>query len=136
MQHLNLSVEHVGAIKRLVGGYGQRVSERHLLVIKDKVVVYAGGYAVFSGKRERCVERLTEQVGHAGQAVHVELEVTIVVGLNLHGDGVGHGWLPFVEFVCCVACAGLPLLHFNITTCFEYLLPSGWGVFSAILVLY
>lgn len=90
-------VEHIGAIKRLVGGYGQCVSERHLFVIEDKVVVYAGGYAVFSGESERRVEGLTEQVGHSGQAVHVELEITIVAGLNLHGDGVGHDWLPFVE---------------------------------------
>lgn len=57
-------VEHIGAIKGLVGGYGEGVCEGYLLIVDNEVVVYAGGYTVLGGKRERCVERLAQQVGH------------------------------------------------------------------------
>ena len=92
-------VEHIGAVKRQVGGYGEGVCEGYLLAVDNNVVVHAGGYTVLGGKRERCVERPAQQVGHTRQAVHVELKVAIVAGLDVHGEGGGHGSFTFRRFV-------------------------------------
>ena len=71
------------------------------LAVDNNVVVYAGGYTILGSKSERGVERLTKQVRHTRQAVHVELKVAIVAGLDVHGEGGGHGSLPFVDLLCC-----------------------------------
>lgn len=92
-------VEHIGAVKGLVGGYGEGVCEGHLLAIEDEVVVHAGGYTVLGGEGERGVERLSQQVGHTRQAVHMEVKVVVVAGLDVYREGGGHGWLPFVDLL-------------------------------------
>lgn len=114
-------VKHIGAIKGLVGGYGEGVCEGHLLIVDNEVVVYAGGYTFLGGESERGVERLAQQVGHTGQAVHVELEVAIVAGLDVYGEGGGHGSLPFVGLLCCSFSGFSP--------CYIYILPHVSCVF-------
>lgn len=96
-----IPVKHIGAVKGLVGGYGEGVCEGHLLAVDNNVVVYAGGYTILGGESERGVERLTQQVRHTRQAVHVELKVTIVAGLDVYREGGGHGSLPFVDLLRC-----------------------------------
>ena len=92
-------VEHIGAVKGLVSGYGQLVCEGHLLTVDDEVVVYAGGYAILGGESERSVKRFSQQVGHTRQAVHMEVEVVVVAGLDVYGEGGGHGSFTFRRFV-------------------------------------
>lgn len=92
-------VKHIGAVKGQVGGYGQLVCEGHLLTVDNEVVVHAGGYAILSGESERSVKRLSQQVGHTRQAVHMEVKVVVVAGLDVYREGGGHGSLPFVDLL-------------------------------------